>query len=59
MYLTLFFPVVHGNLSGTGFSHPVIMVTFKGLAMAAAGVFLFRIYRKGLFNSRTPLFAKR
>ncbi len=47
MYLALFFAVVHGNLIGTDFSHPVIMVVFNGLALAAAGVFLFRRYTKG------------
>jgi len=45
MYLALFFAVVHGNLIGTDFSFPVIMVVFNGLALAAAGVFLFRRYK--------------
>ena len=47
MYLALFLAVVHGNLIGTDLSHPVVMGIFNGLALAAAGVFLFRRYPKG------------
>ncbi|HOT02799.1 MAG TPA: hypothetical protein PK069_01295 [Methanolinea sp.] len=55
MYLALFLAVVHGNLIGTDFSHPVVRVVFNGLALVAAGVFLFRRYRKGEFNRGNAL----
>ncbi len=40
MYLVLFLAVIHGNLIGTDFTNPFILLLFNCLALLAVGVFV-------------------
>lgn len=42
MYVALFFGIVHGNLSGTDFQNPFIMITLNVLFIAAIGAFILK-----------------
>ena len=42
MYLVILLAVIHGNLIGTDFSSPFILVLFNGLAVLCVGVFIVK-----------------
>jgi DMSO/TMAO reductase YedYZ heme-binding membrane subunit len=46
MYLVLLLGIVHGNLIGTDFSSPVILVLFNGLFVAVLGAFVLKRWQR-------------
>ena len=50
MYLVIILAVIHGNLIGTDFTSPVIMVLFDGLAVLAAGAFIAKRVQRARLN---------